>query len=108
MVYFAKCENNYIYYLFEGEVQMVYQRQNKGVCSYATQVSIEDGIVTGAEILGGCDGNIKGVIALVKGMKVEDAIARLEGITCGRKTTSCPDQLALALKEAISAVQQAG
>lgn len=85
----------------EGENSMVYQRKNKGVCSRATQVVIEDGIVKDVEILGGCDGNIKGVISLVKGMKVEDAIARLKGITCGGKPTSCPDQLAQALEEAM-------
>lgn len=80
---------------------MVYQRKNKGVCSRATQVVIEDGIVKEVEILGGCDGNVKGVISLVKGMKVEEAIQRLSGITCGGRPTSCPDQLAMALKEAL-------
>ena len=81
---------------------MVYQRRNKGVCSRATQVVIEDGIVKDVEILGGCDGNIKGVIALVKGMKAQDAIAHLKGITCGPKATSCPDQLAITLEEALA------
>ncbi len=80
---------------------MVYQRSNRGTCSSATQVTIEDGVIKNVDVIGGCDGNIKGVIALVRGMKVEDAIARLEGITCGQRPTSCPDQLAIAIKEAI-------
>ncbi|MDL2216082.1 TIGR03905 family TSCPD domain-containing protein [Ruminococcaceae bacterium OttesenSCG-928-N02] len=80
---------------------MIYQRKNQGVCSYATKVTIENGVVQNVEILGGCDGNIKGVISLIQGMPVEEAIARLKGITCGQRTTSCPDQLAIALAEAL-------
>ena len=80
---------------------MEYTRRNKGVCSASTKVVIEDGIVKDVQMLGGCNGNIKGVIALVKGMKAEDAIERLSGITCGYKTTSCPDQLAITLREAL-------
>ncbi|MBQ9845103.1 MAG: TIGR03905 family TSCPD domain-containing protein [Oscillospiraceae bacterium] len=80
---------------------MEYTRKNKGVCSASTRVVIEDGIVKDVEMLGGCNGNIKGVIALVKGMKAEEAIERLSGIRCGFKTTSCPDQLAITLKEAL-------
>ena len=81
---------------------MEYTRKNKGVCSASTKVVIEDGIVKDVEIVGGCNGNIKGLIALVKDMKAEEAVARMQGITCGFKATSCPDQLALAIKEAIS------
>ena len=80
---------------------MEYTRKNKGVCSASTKVVIEDGIIKDVEMLGGCNGNIKGMIALVKGMKAEDAIERLSGIRCGFKTTSCPDQLAITLKEAL-------
>ncbi|MBE6878088.1 MAG: TIGR03905 family TSCPD domain-containing protein [Ruminococcaceae bacterium] len=80
---------------------MEYTRRNKGVCSASTKVVIEDGIIKDVEMLGGCNGNIKGMIALVKGMKAEDAIERLSGIRCGFKTTSCPDQLAITLKEAL-------
>ena len=80
---------------------MEYTRKNKGVCSASTKVVIEDGIVKDVQMLGGCNGNIKGVIALVKGMKAEEAIERLSGITCGYKTTSCPDQLAITLREAL-------
>lgn len=60
---------------------------------------VEDGIVTALSFVGGCNGNLKGISNLVVGMKVEDVINRLEGITCGFKSTSCPDQLACALKE---------
>ena len=81
---------------------MEYTRKNQGVCSRSTKVVIEDGIVKDVEIVGGCNGNIKGLIALVKDMNAEEAVARMQGITCGFKATSCPDQLALAIKEAIS------
>ena len=81
---------------------MEYTRANKGVCSRSTRVVIEDGIIKDVEIIGGCSGNIKGLIALVKGMKAEEAIERMKGITCGFKHTSCPDQLAIALEEALS------
>ena len=80
---------------------MEYTRKNKGVCSASTKVVIEDGIVKDVEMLGGCNGNIKGLIALVKGMKAEEAIERLSGIRCGFKSTSCPDQLAVTLREAL-------
>ena len=80
---------------------MVYTRRNRGVCAAQTKVVIEDGIIVDAEMLGGCNGNIKGIVALIKGMKAEDAIERLSGIRCGFKSTSCPDQLAMALREAL-------
>ena len=79
---------------------MTYTRKNKGTCSRQTTVVIEDGILKDIEIVGGCDGNIKGVISLCKGMKATDGIERLKGITCGFKSTSCPDQRALCLEEA--------
>ncbi|MBE6887992.1 MAG: TIGR03905 family TSCPD domain-containing protein [Ruminococcaceae bacterium] len=81
---------------------MEYTRKNEGVCSRSTKVIIEDGIVKDVEIVGGCNGNIKGLIALVKGMNAQEAVERMQGITCGFKSTSCPDQLALAIKEAIA------
>jgi uncharacterized protein (TIGR03905 family) len=71
----------------------------KGVCSRAIDVEIENGIIEQVIYHGGCSGNTQGVAALVKGMRVEDAIERLSGIRCGFKTTSCPDQLARALRE---------
>ncbi len=71
----------------------------KGVCSKQINIEVEDGIVKNVEYIGGCNGNLKGIGSLVKGMKVEDVIDRLENIKCGMKNTSCPDQLAQALKE---------
>lgn len=73
----------------------------RGVCSRHINIVINDGIIESVKFMGGCSGNTQGVAALVKGMKVEDAIARLEGINCNGKGTSCPDQLAIALKEAL-------
>lgn len=74
----------------------------KGVCSRSIQIAIEDGIIQEVVYHGGCSGNTQGVAALVKGMRVTEAIERLCGIRCGFKSTSCPDQLALALKEYLS------
>ena len=73
--------------------------QTKGVCSRAIDVAIEDGIIREVVYHGGCAGNTQGVAALVRGMRVEEAIERLAGIRCGFKATSCPDQLARALHE---------
>ena len=70
----------------------------KGVCSQLFQIEVEDGVIGSVNIVGGCHGNLQGIAALLKGMRVEDAVARMEGICCGRKATSCPDQLAQALK----------
>ena len=75
----------------------------RGVCSRSIDVTVEDGIVKEVLYHGGCSGNTQGVAALVKGMKVEEAIERLSGIRCGFKNTSCPDQLATALREYLAA-----
>ena len=72
-----------------------------GTCSKEIDVTVEDGIVVDVKFIGGCNGNTKGISQLVKGMKVEDVIARLENTTCGFRPTSCPDQLAQALKQAL-------
>jgi uncharacterized protein (TIGR03905 family) len=72
--------------------------QTHGVCSRSIDISVEDGIIREVVYHGGCSGNTQGVAALVKGMRVEDAVERLSGIRCGFKSTSCPDQLAQALK----------
>lgn len=72
----------------------------RGTCSRAITFELEDGIVRNVQFEGGCNGNLKGLGALVEGQRAEDVIARLEGITCGFKSTSCPDQLAQALKQA--------
>ena len=79
---------------------MNYEYKTKGTCSRAILFDIEDGKVHNVQFIGGCNGNLKGIGALVEGMDVEDVIARVEGISCGMKSTSCPDQLARALKEA--------
>lgn len=74
-----------------------------GVCSKAIDVELEGDTVKSVAFTGGCNGNTKGVAALVEGMKVEEAIRRLSGIDCGGRGTSCPDQLAKALREASEA-----
>ena len=82
---------------------MEFSYKTKGVCSQYINFELKDGIVTNVHFLGGCNGNLKGISALVEGQKAEDIIARVEGIKCGMKSTSCPDQLAQALKEALNA-----
>lgn len=72
----------------------------KGVCSRYMEIDVEDGIILEARVKGGCNGNLQGICSLLKGMTVADAIARMEGIHCGPRSTSCPDQLAQALKQA--------
>ena len=71
----------------------------RGVCSRKMTVEIEDDVIRSVRVEGGCSGNLQGISRLVEGMKVEEAIARMEGIRCGWKNTSCPDQLATALKQ---------
>ena len=71
----------------------------KGVCSRLMHIEAEDGVIKSVEIVGGCNGNLQGITRLVEGMEVQEAISRLEGINCGGKGTSCPDQLAQALKQ---------
>ncbi len=70
----------------------------KGVCSRMMMIEAEEGVIRHVEIVGGCDGNLQGISRLVEGMEVSEAIKRMEGIRCGGKSTSCPDQLAQALK----------
>lgn len=77
--------------------------KTSGVCSRAIQFDIVDNKVTNVKFIGGCSGNTQGVAALVEGMEVNEAIRRIEGIQCGPRPTSCPDQLAQALKQAINA-----
>lgn len=71
----------------------------KGVCAKMIRFAIEDGRLTFVNFTGGCDGNLKAISALVKGMKLEEIIDKLSGITCGKKNTSCGDQLCNALRE---------
>ena len=81
---------------------MKYQYIPSGVCSRLIEFEVDDaGIISNVSFMGGCNGNLKGISKLIEGMEVYDAIKRLEGITCGMKRTSCPDQLAQALKQAL-------
>lgn len=70
-----------------------------GVCSREYQIVTTDDVIDSIEIIGGCDGNLSGISNLLRGMKIEDAIERLSGVTCGSKPTSCPDQIARALRQ---------
>ena len=78
---------------------MQYEYKTKGTCSQRIFFDVEEGKVKNVQFVGGCNGNLKGIAALVEGMSVEEVISRVEGIRCGMKATSCPDQLAKALKE---------
>ena len=80
---------------------MTINYQPKGTCSQQMTIELEDGLVRSFQVKGGCHGNLQGISRLVEGMKVEEVIARLDGIRCGMKPTSCPDQLAQALKQAL-------
>lgn len=79
---------------------MQYEYKTKGTCSQKILLEIEDGKVRNVNYIGGCHGNLQGISKLVEGMPVDEVIEKVEGIHCGMKTTSCPDQLAKALKEA--------
>ena len=78
---------------------MDYEYKTRGVCSRRITFSVEEGKVRNVFFEGGCNGNGKGVAALVEGMDVDEAISRMRGIRCGMKSTSCPDQLAQALEQ---------
>ncbi len=71
----------------------------RGVCSRLMEIEVEDGKIASVSVTGGCDGNLKGISRLLKGMEVDEAIVRMQGIRCGGKATSCPDQLAIALSQ---------
>ncbi len=79
---------------------MQFEYRTQGTCSQRIFFEVEDGKLKNVQFLGGCNGNLKGIGSLVEGMEIDDVISRLEGTTCGMKNTSCPDQLAKALKEA--------
>ena len=72
--------------------------KTQGTCSQEIDIELRDGVIESVQFVGGCNGKLKGICALVKGMKAEDAIDKLKGIKCGFKSTSCPDQLAKALE----------
>ena len=73
----------------------------KGVCSRLMEIDVENDVISHVKVVGGCNGNLQGVSRRLEGMKVEEAISRIEGIRCGAKPTSCPDQIAQALKQAL-------
>lgn len=77
---------------------MQYSYRPRGVCSQRMDFELEDGKIVSVKVTGGCDGNLKGIASLVAGMDIDEAIRRMDGIQCGRKGTSCPDQMARALK----------
>ena len=79
---------------------MQFEYNTKGTCSRQIIFEVEEGKVKNVQYIGGCNGNLKGIGSLVEGMDIDEVIARLEGTTCGPKNTSCPDQLAQALKQA--------
>ena len=77
---------------------MTYTYRPRGVCSQLMEIETEDNILKSFRVLGGCAGNLQGIARLIVGMEVDEVIARLDGIRCGGKPSSCPDQLAQALK----------
>ena len=79
------------------EKKLIYP--TRGVCSQAIEICLEDDVVKSVQFYGGCNGNTQGISQLVRGMKADEVIARLEGISCNGKGTSCPDQLARALRQ---------
>lgn len=81
---------------------MNYEYRTQGTCSSKIKFDLEDGIVKNVKFTGGCNGNLKGIASLVEGMKAEEAAEKLQGIRCGFKSTSCPDQLSKALTKALS------
>lgn len=78
---------------------MVYHYRTKGTCSSQINLDVDGDTINSIEFIGGCNGNTQGLARLVAGMKVDDVIARLKGVRCGMRPTSCPDQLATALEQ---------
>lgn len=76
---------------------MKYQYSTSGTCSKKIEFEVENGVIKDVSFMGGCNGNLQGICALVKGMRADEVVSRLRGINCGGKGTSCPDQLATAL-----------
>ena len=81
---------------------MQYEYKTKGTCSQRITFEIEDGKLKNVQFYGGCNGNLKGIGSLVEGMDAEEVVKRIEGVHCGMKSTSCPDQLAQAIKAALN------
>ena len=85
----------------QGEIGTQRGKALEGKCLYLLHGLSDDHTIESVEVIGGCNGNLKGISRLLKGMKAEDAIARMEGTTCGPRPTSCPDQIAKNLKKAL-------
>ena len=85
---------------------MTHTYRTKGVCSQEMTVELDNGIIRSVEIIGGCNGNLQGISHLVEGMEAKEAIRRMKGIRCGFKDTSCPDQLSIALEQALEKESQ--
>lgn len=84
---------------------MTFTYPNHGTCSKMTKIVLaDDHTIESIEVMGGCNGNLKGICKLLKGMKAEDAIERMEGTTCGPRPTSCPDQIAKNLRKALEEI----
>lgn len=81
-------------------MKLLYKTQ--GTCSSHIELEVEDNIIKDVSFWGGCNGNLKGICSLIRGMNVDDVLQRLEGIQCGHRTTSCPDQLCKAIRQIIS------
>ena len=81
---------------------MTYSYRPQGTCSKLMTFELQDGVIKKLEVIGGCSGNLQGMARLVEGMRAEDAIKKLRGIRCGFKSTSCPDQFAIALEQALA------
>ena len=81
---------------------MHYEYETRGVCARKITFDLNDGIVSNIRFIGGCSGNTQGVSLLANGMSAEEVIARVKDVKCGMKSTSCPDQLAIALTQAIN------
>jgi uncharacterized protein (TIGR03905 family) len=80
---------------------LTYRYKTHGTCSSEMVIELEGDVIRSVKVIGGCDGNLKGICSLVQGQKAEDVIRKLQGIRCGFKSTSCPDQLAKALTQAM-------
>ncbi len=80
---------------------MQYEFKTKGTCSQRIIFEINDGVVSNVQFIGGCNGNLQGISKLVEGMPANEIVEKISGIRCGMKPTSCPDQLARAIKEAL-------
>lgn len=84
---------------------MEYTRRHKGTCSRASRVVIEDGIVKSVQVVGGCDGNLRGIEKVVVGLPAKFVVERFKGTTCNMRPTSCPDQIAITIEEALAQIE---